>query len=82
MRVKRSPDFTLRIELSFVEARVLLDELLDVRGGARLPKVRQVCRELRLALGGLDHNAGRTEELIARGKIIPLKRVGKEKDPP
>jgi hypothetical protein len=38
------------IEFSPAEARVLLDELSDVRGGARLPKLKQVCRELEMAL--------------------------------
>lgn len=36
------------IAMSGAEARVLLDKLLDVPGGARLPKLRQVCRELGL----------------------------------
>jgi hypothetical protein len=45
MRISRTID-TVCIELPFAEARVLFDELSHVRGGARLPKLRQVCREL------------------------------------
>ena len=41
---------TLSLELSYQEAQVLLDELSDVRGGARLPKLRQVCDEIRMSL--------------------------------
>jgi len=41
---------TLSLELSYQEAQVLLDELSDVRGGARLPKLRQVCDEIRSSL--------------------------------
>ncbi len=49
MKIRRTAD-TLNIELPFAEARVLFDELSDVRGGARLPKLKQVCRELETAL--------------------------------
>jgi hypothetical protein len=42
MRVRYATDI-ICVELSPAEARVLLDELSDVRGGARLPKLRQVC---------------------------------------
>lgn len=45
MKTHRTID-TISLELTLAEARVLLDELSDVRGGARLPKVRQVCAEL------------------------------------
>jgi hypothetical protein len=45
MKIRRTID-TVCIELPFAEARVLFDELSHVRGGARLPKLRQVCREL------------------------------------
>lgn len=45
MRVRRSED-TIAIELTPAEARVFLNELLDVPGGARRPKIRQVCAEL------------------------------------
>ena len=45
MRVRRTAD-TICIELPIGEARALLNELSDVRGGARLPKLRQVCKEL------------------------------------
>ena len=42
MKVHRSDD-NVHVELTIAEARVLLDELAHVRGGARLPKLRQVC---------------------------------------
>lgn len=45
MKITRTPD-SVCIELPFAEAKVLFDELAHVRGGARLPKLRQVCVEL------------------------------------
>jgi hypothetical protein len=45
MRVRYATDL-ICVELSPAEARVLLDELSHVRGGARLPKLRQVCAGL------------------------------------
>jgi hypothetical protein len=42
MKIRRSDD-SVHIDLSLAEARVLLEELSGVRGGARLPKLRQVC---------------------------------------
>ena len=80
MRVKRSDD-GFRIEFSGAEARVFFEELSDLPGGARRPKIRQVCDALELAFKGVDERAGRVEELIARGKVIPMRRVGKEKKP-
>lgn len=71
MRVKRS-DEGFRIEFAAAEARVFLEELLDVPGGARRPKIRQACAQLELAFKGVDERAGRVEELIARGKIVLL----------
>lgn len=47
MKVKRTED-GVSIMMSGAEACVLLHELLDVPGGARLPKLRQVCHELGL----------------------------------
>jgi hypothetical protein len=43
MRVRRDTSTSVCIELSSAEAHVLLEELSHVRGGARLPKLRQVC---------------------------------------
>jgi len=44
LKIRRDTDSdAICIELSGAEARVLLDELSDVRGGARLPKLKQVC---------------------------------------
>lgn len=48
MKIRRTVD-SIAIELPFAEAKVLLDELAHVRGGARLPKLRQVCHELEVA---------------------------------
>lgn len=42
MKIHRSADY-FHIDLLPAEARVLLEELSHVRGGARLPKLRQVC---------------------------------------
>lgn len=52
MKIHRSAGF-VHIDLSGAEAAVLLEELETVRGGAQMPKLRQVCFELRtvLALG-------------------------------
>lgn len=45
MRVKRTED-DVALVMSGAEAKVLLEELLDVPGGTHLPKIRQACREL------------------------------------
>ena len=45
MKIRRTDDL-FHIDLTPAEARVLFDELSSVRGGARLPKIRQVCQEL------------------------------------
>ena len=52
MRIHRSLDH-IHIDLLPAEAKVLFDELSNVRGGARLPKLRQVCVELEAALAVL-----------------------------
>jgi hypothetical protein len=49
LKIRRTID-TVSIELSLPEASVLHDELSHVRGGARLPKLRQVVHELEVAL--------------------------------
>jgi hypothetical protein len=49
MKTHRSADH-LHIDLTGAEAAVLLDELENVRGGARLPKVRQLCESLRASI--------------------------------
>ena len=47
MKVRRDiSTSTIHIELSSPEARVFFEELLDVPGGARLPKLKQVCQGL------------------------------------
>ena len=45
MKVHSTPGF-IYIDLSVAEAKALLEELLDVRGGTRMPKIRQVCQAL------------------------------------
>jgi len=49
MKVHRSTGY-IHIDLSSAEAMVLLDELENVRGGAKLVKLRQVCEGLRSSL--------------------------------
>ena len=49
MKIHRS-DGLVHIDLSGAEALWLLEELETVRGGAQMPKLRQVCFELRTAL--------------------------------
>jgi hypothetical protein len=39
-------DTRVQINLTGPEARVLLEELAHVRGGSRMPKLRQVCAGL------------------------------------
>ena len=45
MKIRRTDDH-FHIDLSPAEARVLFEELSSVRGGARMPKLRQVCEGL------------------------------------
>lgn len=49
MKIHRSTNF-IHIDLTVSEARALLDELENVRGGARLPKLRQVCASLEASI--------------------------------
>ena len=41
---------TILVELTVPETRFFLEELEHLRGGARLPKVRQFCTEVRTVL--------------------------------
>jgi hypothetical protein len=50
MKIQRSPGF-IHIDFSVAEARAFIEELAHVRGGARLPKIRQVCTELEVSFG-------------------------------
>jgi hypothetical protein len=61
MKVLRSPN-RITIELSGAEARVLFEELSTIRGGSRMPKIRQVCGELEasFALGPIAKEGVRT----------------------
>lgn len=49
MKIKRISN-SVYIDLSVAEARVFLEELSNVRGGARLPKLRQVCAGIETSL--------------------------------
>jgi len=49
MIIRRS-NTRVQIDLTPTEAQVLLDELSNVRGGSRLPKLRQVCAQLDTSL--------------------------------
>jgi hypothetical protein len=47
LRIRRDTSTAaIHIELSPPEARAFFEELLDVPGGARLPKLKQVCQGL------------------------------------
>jgi hypothetical protein len=59
MKIHHSTGY-VHIDLSAAEARVLLEELSNVRGGARLPKLRQVCKGL--------------EALLVLTEVPPVKR--------
>lgn len=49
MKVGRSED-QVRIEMSPAESRVLLEELANLRGGSKMPKIRQLCEGVELIL--------------------------------
>jgi hypothetical protein len=80
MRIRRTPEDAVCIELSSAEARVLLDELSGVRGGARLPKLRQVCDELEASFALTTLMTKRRElkkgEKINDGRIQKRTREG------
>jgi len=70
MKVEQS-EYTVRVELTLAEMRVLLDELLDAPGGARRPKIRQLCNALETHLklrGGGFNQAGKEAEARLRRK--------------
>jgi len=71
MKVTRSIDDRVCVELSGAEARALLEELSDVPGGSRLPKLRQLCSGLDGALTTADmarqnarHEAAQAERKV------------------
>lgn len=49
MKIHRSAEY-IHIDLTGAEAAVLLEELENVRGGSKLPKVRQVCEGIKESL--------------------------------
>jgi hypothetical protein len=73
VKVEQS-DYTVRVELTLAELRVLLDELLDVPGGSRRPKIRQLCHalevQLKLRNGGFDGCGREAEARLRRRKEI------------
>lgn len=68
MKIYRSSK-TVHVELSVAEARVLIEEMAHVRGGARLRKFKQVCEGLEstVALKVVDppDNIARPKEACA-----------------
>lgn len=63
--------YTVRIECSLAEMRVLLNELLDTPGGSRRPKIRQLCNALETHLklhGSGFEEAGEEAEARLRRK--------------
>ncbi len=64
MKIHRGTEY-IHIDLSGAEARVLLEELENVRGGAKLVKLRQVCEGL--------------EQSLALETIMAPKRMGRPK---
>jgi hypothetical protein len=71
VKIHRSTGY-VHIDLSGAEAAVLLDELENVRGGAKLQKIRQVCEELRaaLALGPPDRDKKRGRPAKVRFRLV------------
>lgn len=49
MKIHRSTGY-IHLDLTGAEAAAFLEELENVRGGTRLPKLRQVCEGLRQSL--------------------------------
>ena len=69
VKIRRSVN-SVCIDLGPAEARVFLEELSDVRGGARRPKIRQLCKELETALSlGSVTPASRKKEGKNDGRI-------------
>jgi hypothetical protein len=50
VKVRRDDKCALHVFLTGGESRALLEELLNVPGGSRMPKLRQLCHELEAAL--------------------------------
>lgn len=53
MKIHRSAEY-IHIDLTGAEAAVLLEELENVRGGSKLPKIRQMCDSLRTVIGSVS----------------------------
>jgi hypothetical protein len=71
VKIHRSTGY-IHIDLTGPEAAVLLEELENVRGGSKLPKVRQVCEELK---GSLGLNALMAVSETQRRKYAPRKTL-------
>ena len=71
MKIEQSA-YKVHLELTLAEMRVLLDELLDMPGGSRRPKIRQLCNaletQLKLRNGGFDVAARAGEARLRRRK--------------
>lgn len=70
MKIRHSLGF-IHIDLSAAEARAFLEELAHVRGGTRLPKLRQVCAGLEASFS----LAGSTTKSASAGKKRALSVV-------
>lgn len=67
MKAHRTLD-RIQLDMTIAEARALLEELVDVPGGTKLPKLRQTCRVLddAIALQLAPHQEG-------GGAVVPLR---------
>jgi hypothetical protein len=75
MKIHRSTGY-IHIDLSGAEATVLLEELENVRGGAKLPKLRQVCEGLKGSLSlasTMPSNGSDTRAATHLGRLGGLK---------
>jgi len=55
-------DARVQIDLTRAEACVLFEELVHVRGGSRLPKLRQVCAGLAAVFMLMPKGKGKTND--------------------
>lgn len=70
MKIHRSTGY-IHVDLTVAEAMVLLEELSNVRGGSRLPKLRQVCEGLGESIALAIVTPKRPGRPSTRGAIIP-----------
>lgn len=68
---------SVQITLTGQEAVILIEELSDVPGGSRLPKVKQLHDELRQALVWVAHGAGGYSNATVDVEVPPPPRRGR-----